>query len=339
MARKQHREPSMPAAVQTASSGVQAVNIEDAFLTAILAEPSDLTTRLIFADWLEEQGDPRAELLRLLHVLTQEISPPDRPGREARLRELLKSGVKPVGPFWTNSIGMRFACIPSGTFLMGSPKEEQGREPYTQLNETQHKVTLTKGFFMGVHPVTQEQWQTVMGNNPSHFTGEKHLPVETVSWEDCQEFINRLGEKDKKLYRLPTEAEWEYACRAGTKSPFYFGETISADQANYDGNYTYGAGKKGVSRWKTTPVGSFPPNAFGLFDMHGNVWEWCLDWFGDYPQNDEVDPQGLDKGTYRVLRGGSGNNLPQYCRSASRNWYEPGYRNLNCGLRVCFCLD
>ena len=114
---------------------------------------------------------------------------------------------------------------------MGSPKEEIGRGE----NETQHKVTLTKGFYMGVYTVTQEQWQEVMGNNPSHFKGEKNLPVETVSWDDCQEFIKKLREKDKKPYRLPTEAEWEYACRAGTTTPFHFGETISTDQANYNG--------------------------------------------------------------------------------------------------------
>ena len=202
---------------------------------------------------------------------------------------------------FTNSIGMKFVWIPPGIFLMGSPEEEKERRDH----ETQHKVTLSKGFFMGVHLVTQEQWQAVMGNNPSNFKGEKNLPVETVSWEDCQEFIKKLRVKDKKPYRLPTEAEWEYACRAGTKTPFCFGDAISTDQANYDGNHIYGNGKKGKYREKTTPVGSFPANAWGLFDMHGNLWEWCQDWFGDYPQNDVVDPQGPNEGQYRVLRGGS----------------------------------
>ena len=193
---------------------------------------------------------------------------------------------------FTNSIGMKFVWIPPGNFMMGSPKEEKER----QDNETQHKVTLTKGFYMGVYTVTQEQWQEVMGNNPSHFKGEKNLPVEKVSWDDCQEFIKKLREKDKKPYRLPTEAEWEYACRAGTTTPFHFGETISTDQANYNGNFIYGNGKKGVYREKTTPVGSFPANAWGLHDMHGNVWQWCQDWYGDYPQKDVVDPQGPEKG-------------------------------------------
>ena len=126
----------------------------------------------------------------------------------------------------TNSIGMKFVWIPPGTFLMGSPKEEKERSD----NETQHKVTLTKGFYMGVYAVTQEQWQAVMGNNPSHFKGEKNLPAEQVSWEDCQQFVKKLRKKDKKLYRLPTEAEWEFCCRAGTKTPFHFGETISTDR-------------------------------------------------------------------------------------------------------------
>src|ERR1019366_1404201 len=154
---------------------------------------------------------------------------------------------------------MKFVWIPPGNFVMGSPKEEKKRVD----NETQHKVTLSKGFYMGVYRVTQEEWQAVMGKNPSTFKGEKNLPVEQVSWEDCQEFIKKLREKDKKPYRLPTEAEWEYSCRAGTKTPFCFGETISTDQANYNGSKIYGTGKKGVLRGKIIPVGSFPANAWG----------------------------------------------------------------------------
>jgi formylglycine-generating enzyme required for sulfatase activity len=238
---------------------------------------------------------------------------------------------------FTNSIGMKFVWIKPGNFVMGSPKEEKLRED----NETQHKVTLTKGFYMGVYTVTQEQWQEVMGNNPSFFKGEKNLPVEQVSWNDCQEFVKKLREKDKdkKAYRLPTESEWEYSCRAGTKTPFHFGETISTDQANYNGNFTYGDGKKGVYRKKTTPVDSFPANAWGLHDMHGNVWQWCQDRYGDYPQKDVVDPQGPEKGELRVLRGGSWYFTPEYCRSACRLRNEPAFRLSDFGLRVCFCLD
>jgi sulfatase modifying factor 1 len=236
---------------------------------------------------------------------------------------------------FTNSIGMKFVWIPPGNFMMGSPKDEKLRRD----KETQHKVTLTKGFYMGVYAVTGEEWQAVMGNNPSKFQTEKNLPVDQVSWDDCQDFIKKLREKDKRLYRLPTEAEWEYSCRAGTKTPFHFGETISNDQANYNGNFTYGDGKKGKYRAKTTPVGSFPANAWGLHDMHGNVWQWCQDWFGDYPQNDVIDPQGPENGEKRVLRGGSWGDHPVYCRSALRYRFEPGHRDFCIGCRLCFCLD
>ena len=169
-------------------------------------------------DWLEEQGDPRGELLRLLHTLTQEIHPPNRPRLEARLQELLESGVQPAGPFWTNAIGMKFALIPPGRFLMGSPVSELEH----QVDETQHEVTLTNGFYLGVYPVTQEHWQSVMGYDPSYFEGE-NLPVEQVSWHDCLAFVRKLSEQEGEHYRLPTEAEWEYACRGGTRTPFHFG--------------------------------------------------------------------------------------------------------------------
>ena len=236
---------------------------------------------------------------------------------------------------FTNSIGMKFVWIPPGNFMMGSPRDEKVR----QEDEIQHKVTLTKGFYMGVHVVTQEQWKEVMGNNPSHFKGEKNLPVEMVSWNDCQEFVKKLREKDKKLYRLPTEAEWEFACRAGTTTPFHFGDTISTDQANYVGEAVYSDGKKGVWRKKTTPVGNFPPNAWGLHDMHGNVWQWCQDWHGDYPQNDVVDPQGPNEGQYRVYRGGSWGDGPVNCRSAHRFGSVPGVHRSHVGCRLCFFVE
>jgi formylglycine-generating enzyme len=246
---------------------------------------------------------------------------------------------KPMGEsdpkIFTNSIAMKFAWIPPGTFLMGSPKEEKERSAH----EDQHKVTLTKGFYMGIHLVTQEQWQAVMGNNPSKSRGEKNLPVEQVSWDDCQEFAKKLRAKDKKLYRLPTEAEWEYSCRAGTTTPFHFGETISTDQANYFGGVVYGNGKQGVYRKKPTPVGSFPANAWGLHDMHGNLSEWCQDFFGDYAQKDVVDPQGPERGGGRVLRGGSWVAYPQHCRSAYRYGFGAGTRSNYFGLRLCFFVD
>ena len=239
------------------------------------------------------------------------------------------------GEIVTNSLGMKFAWIPPGTFLMGSPPNEPERSD----DETQHRVTLTKGFWMGVHQVTQAQWQAVMGGNPSNFKGESNLPVENVSWDECVAFCEALGHKDSKTYRLPTEAEWEYACRAGATTPFHFGDTISVDQANYDSNYTYGADKKGIHRQKTTPVGSFPPNTWGLYDMHGNVWEWCQDWYGPYPEEDLKDPQWFVGGDRRVCRGGSWGNIPGDCRSAFRIWYAPAYRYYYLGCRVALCLD
>lgn len=238
-------------------------------------------------------------------------------------------------PF-TNSIGMKFVWIPPGSFMMGSPKEEKERND----NETQHKVTLSKGFYMGVYTVTQEQWTEIIANNPSTFKGDKNLPVEEVSWDDCQEFIKKLREKDKKPYRLPTEAEWEYSCRAGTTTPFHFGETISTEQANYDGNGIYGSGKKGKRREKTTPVGSFPANAWGLHDMHGNVWQWCQDWYGDYPKRDVIDPQGPEKGKTHVWRGGPWDLNPGDCRSAHRGWRGPEQRGIGViGFRLCFFVE
>jgi formylglycine-generating enzyme required for sulfatase activity/tRNA A-37 threonylcarbamoyl transferase component Bud32 len=238
------------------------------------------------------------------------------------------------GEVITNSLGMKFAWVPPGSFLMGSPPGEESRLD----DETQHRVTLSKGFYLGVYPVTQAQWQAVMGSNPSRFQGDDR-PVENISWEDCQEFCKKLAARDGKRYRLPTEAEWEYACRAGTTTPFSFGQTISTDQANYDGNYTYGQAKKGVYREQTTPVGSFPANTWGLYDMHGNVWEWCQDWYGPYPTGEEKDPKGYEKGEARVLRGGSWIRNPRGCRSASRRRSAPSGRGGDYGCRVALCLD
>ena len=246
---------------------------------------------------------------------------------------------------FTNGVGMKFVWIPPGSFMMGGTKEELEKQPFDILafraDETRHKVTLTKGFYMAVYTVTQEQWQAVIGDNPSYFKGEKNLPVERVSWNDCQRFINKLRGKDRRPYRLPTEAEWEYACRAGTTTPFYCGETISTGQANYDGDFTYGNGRKGAHRGKTTPVGSFPPNPWGLYDMHGNVWQWCQDWLGDYPHKDVVDPRGPPTGVTRVMRGGSFSQKPEDCRSAKRNGGTlPGRGDaINIGLRLCFSLE
>jgi uncharacterized protein (TIGR02996 family) len=295
---------------------MQAMNDEAAFLRAMQEHPDDASMRLVFSDWLEERGDARCELIRLLHTLTQSVEVPDRAKLEDRLRNLLESGVKPVGPFWTNSIGIKFAWIPAGTFLMGSPEGEAGQG----YDEPQHKVTLTRGFWLAIHPVTQASWRAVMGDNPSEFHGDD-LPVERVSWDACQEFLRKLSERDGPTYHLPTEAQWEYACRAGTTTPYYFGNTISTDQANFDCDLPYFGQAEGICRNQTTPVGSFPPNGWGLFDMHGNLYEWCADWYGDYPVVDVLDPQGPENGMFRVQRGGSFGNDPYNLRSASRSGY------------------
>ncbi|OAD19350.1 serine/threonine protein kinase [Candidatus Thiomargarita nelsonii] len=168
---------------------------------------------------------------------------------------------------WINGVALEMVTIPGGTYLMGT---EDG-----QSETPQHRVTIAP-FEMSKYPITQKQWQAVMGSNPSYFKGENR-PVESITWHEAVEYCAILSENTGKIYRLPSEAQWEYACRAGTKTPFYFGETIMLTIANYDGNYTYGSTPKGVCREETSEVGRFPANAFGLYDMHGNIWEWCAD--------------------------------------------------------------
>jgi len=216
---------------------------------------------------------------------------------------------------------------------MGSPATEEGR---SNDEGPQREVTLRKPLYIGICEVTQAQYEAVTGKNPSSFKGNT-LPVEQVSWEDAVAFCKALSRKTGKAVRLPTEAEWEYACRAGTTTPFHTGATISTDEANYDGDYTtYGRGHKGVDRQKTLPVGSFAPNAFGLYDMHGNVWEWCDDWYGSYASAKVVDPPGPTSGAGRVLRGGSWYDDPLVCRSAYR-LRDPGIRASGVGFRVALC--
>jgi formylglycine-generating enzyme required for sulfatase activity len=186
--------------------------------------------------------------------------------------------------------------------------------------------------------VTQKQWKALMGKNPSFFTGDD-LPVETVTWKDAAEFCRKLSKKEGVTYRLPTEAEWEYACRAGTTTAFHTGETINTDQANYDGNHTYAGGPKGEFRETTTEAGSLPANAWGLHEMHGNVWEWCADWYGEYPQGEARDPTGPAKGDRRVFRGGCWINFPAVCRSANRASTVPVSWNFHLGFRVVRVLD
>ncbi|MEC4815125.1 MAG: formylglycine-generating enzyme family protein [Scytonema sp. PMC 1069.18] len=241
-----------------------------------------------------------------------------------------------------NGVQLEMVAIPEGSFLMGSPEDEPKR---SSRESPQHRVTI-KPFFLGKYPITQAQWQAVaslpqvnreLDPNPSRFKGENR-PVENVSWYDTIEFCERLSQYTGKPYRLPSEAEWEYACRGGTTTPFHFGETITSDLANYNANYTYGQGPKGIFRKQTTPVGSFGvANAFGLYDMHGNVWEWCADHWHDSYEEAPVDGKAWienDNDNQRMLRGGSWYYSPVICRSACRNDCDAVYRSNYIGFRV-----
>ncbi len=225
-----------------------------------------------------------------------------------------------------NGVILELVPIPGGAFLMGSPEHELER---VATESPQQQITV-KPFFMGKYPITQTQWKVIsslpkvkidLKSDPSHFKGINR-PVEKITWDDAQEFCARLSKKTGKLYRLPSEAEWEYACRAGTTTPFYFGSTINTNQANYNGNYTYAGGDRGIDREETTNVGIFPPNAFNLYDMHGNVREWCEDeWHNNYIGIPTDGRAWVVDGNsdLKVLRGGSCDLIPKFCRSAYRN--------------------
>ena len=229
-----------------------------------------------------------------------------------------------------NGVGQRFRWIEPGQFLMGSPDDE----PERSSNEVQHTVTLTQGYWLADTACSQRLWQKVMGENPSEFKA-KDNPVENISWQDVQAFISRAKKSHPELnLRLPTEAEWEYACRAGTQTPFFWGENITPEQVNYDGEYPYADGEKGLNRGKTCGVKALPANHWGLYQMHGNVWEWCADWYGDYPQHGVKDPQGPESGGYRVLRGGSWIRYGRDCRSGCRGHGHPEFRSASYGFRL-----
>jgi formylglycine-generating enzyme required for sulfatase activity len=250
----------------------------------------------------------------------------------------------------TNSIGMKLALIPAGEFLMGSPETEEGRR---DDEGPQHIVRITQPFYLGVYPVTQAEYEQVMGTNPSVFcsTGRyssrvsgqdtSRFPVEQVSWEDAMEFCRRLSAQEGGQYSLPTEAQWEYACRGGAKDYAVFGigdgKALTSKLANFHGAYSYGCNEKGPYLQRTTPVGSYKlANGFGLFDMHGNVWEWCSDWYGKYAPTTVDDPAGPATGSDRVFRGGGWSNYARYCRSAYRSRSTPDYRFNYLGFRLAF---
>jgi formylglycine-generating enzyme required for sulfatase activity len=235
------------------------------------------------------------------------------------------------GKPFTNSIGMKFVLILPGTFMMGSPSDEPGREN----DERQHRVTLSNGFYMQTTEVTQGQWQSIMSKNPSFFENRAdNGPVETDSWHDCQEFIRSLNQREgTDKYRLPTEAEWEYACRAGSTAAFANGD-ISETGCGHDPNLDAMGWYCGNAGGNTHPVARKNPNAWGLYDMHGNVWEWCQDWYGDYHSGNVSDPKGPSSGKCRVLRGGSWSGDAWICRSARRYGYDPDRSYYSIGFRV-----
>jgi formylglycine-generating enzyme required for sulfatase activity len=240
---------------------------------------------------------------------------------------------------------LRLIQIPAGRFRMGSPPEEEGRDAD---EGPQHEVTL-QDFWLGQTPITQAQWRLVAGwpkverelaRDPSDFKGDDR-PVERVNWHDAMEFCRRLRQRLGSTFTLPSEAQWEYACRAGTTTPFAFGGTISPELANYNGTIAFANGPTGLNRRETTPVGSFPANAWGLHDMHGNVWEWCLDhWHDTYngaPADGSAWLSNAGEDSLRLLRGGSWYLDPGFCRSAIRGRSLPVNRGDACGFRVC-CL-
>ncbi|NJL62587.1 MAG: SUMF1/EgtB/PvdO family nonheme iron enzyme [Methylacidiphilales bacterium] len=309
----------------------------DAILTGMALEAKErIQTIQQWLDYLTPNPSPyqrEGSLNPFLKTWQFEVVKGDATGKITNRRKCdAKYLVEDLG----NGVTLEMVQIPGGTFMMGSLDYDGEKPP--------HQVTVP-GFFMGKYPVTQAQYQAVIGGNPSHFKGEKR-PVEQVSWDDAVEFCQKISQKTGRTYRLPSEAEWEYACRAGTTTPFYFGETITTELANYRGtdwdyNGTvypgnYGQAPKGEFRDETTPVGSFPANAFGLYDMHGNVWEWCQDsWHDNYNDAPRDGSAWIDNNNdNQLLRGGSWYDIPDYCRSAIRSYATRAYRYHFVGFRV-----
>jgi uncharacterized protein (TIGR02996 family) len=319
---------------------------------AIMASPGDPLAWRVLGDWLEEQGqDDRAELTRLtLNLRTERWTPKVRQWQDWVL-ELLAAGVVPCVPELVNSIGMRLALIPPGTFCMGTLQSEDQCDHREEWPP--HEVEITKAFFLGVFPVTQEQYQQVTGQQPSRYSAvgglgdsvvgmdTRTFPVENVSWNEAIDFCRRLSglpeeKKARRKYRLPTEAEWEYACRASTFGATHFGDDLGEKQANFMCQAPLGKAKPSYGYLnRTCTVGSYPPNAWGLYDMHGNVLEWCKDWYGRdyYDRSPPRNPPGSRRGKQRVQRGGSWVHAGDDCQAArrhrgfpNRKWEDTGFR-------------
>ncbi|MBY0230782.1 MAG: SUMF1/EgtB/PvdO family nonheme iron enzyme [Gemmataceae bacterium] len=309
-------------------------------LKSLQRTPHDDLLWLAVADRLEEIGEPlRAELLRTNRRLG--AMKKGRAAAERRIRRLLLEGVRPCMPEAVNSLGMRFVLVPAGTFLMGTAGNRGDRD-----ERPRHEVEIERPFWLGVFPVTQDEYRRQTGRDPSYFSSEgsgradvrgvdtSAFPVESVSWEECVAFCEELSALPAenaagRVYGLPTEAEWEYACRAGLRSGQYaYGDELPPELAN--------TSESGLNR--PCPVGQYPPNAWGLHDIHGNIWEWCHDWYGErwYPESPRASPTGPVEGTYRVLRGGSWGYEPRLCRTAYRVRSAPTGSGSQCGFRLLF---
>ena len=244
----------------------------------------------------------------------------------------------PGQPWTVPTVDLDMLWCKPGTFLMGSPENEVGRKD----DETQHEVTLTKGFYLGKYEVTQAQWKQIMKTSPSNSSGDDR-PVEQVNWNEVSSFCQLLTLLERKAgrlpdgweYALPTEAQWEYACRAGTTTVFACGDSLSSKQANCKGTEPYGGAVTGPNLQQTTDVGFYAANPWGFFDLHGNVWEWCSDWMGKYPTGTLTDPMGPASGSSRVERGGDASRAGTYSRSARRNSNAPRNRSSVLGFRLC----
>jgi formylglycine-generating enzyme len=227
--------------------------------------------------------------------------------------------------------GMVLVAIRPGSFMMGTPESEAGRNE----DEVLHRVSLSRLFYIGQNEVTQAEWTKVMGTNPGYFANCERCPVEQVDFYQVNVFLSRINAGTSAMrFRLPTEAEWEYACRAGTSTPYNTGAQLTTAQANFDGRFAGSGADEGAAFDKTVPVGRFPPNAWGLHDMHGNVWEWTNDWYGPYNPRQDTDPRGPDNGQKRVIRGGSWHFDAASARCGLRYSHAPQDKGYSLGFRV-----
>jgi uncharacterized protein (TIGR02996 family) len=302
----------------------------DALLAGIVQEPREETRWLVLADWLEEYDDPRrAELLRLHRKLLATCCEPwkhaERAEWQARVVKLLEAGVKPCVPARTlelsPGVSMTFNFVPPGSFLFGVVDNGKPKRGKKQTKPTEIK----KGFYLGTHEVTRAQWYAIMGapGEPA----DMQRPVDNVSWNDAQRFCRAVATKAKAKLRLPLEAEWEWACRAGTTTAYYFGDVVRPDLMNCDARSSKNRSRKGKFHDRTTDVGTYPPNPWGLYDMHGNLWEWCADRGEAYDE--------AEQGAARIMRGGCWDALPTICTSASRVDSGARYGGEYDGIRVC----